>query len=415
MKPSFVAFFSLFIAIAPIAAQSSISGEYTGTATVHEQQVPVHLRLAEIGGKETATLLNSKEESVASTVSFADQHLVITFDYFARTLDGTLANGTFTGTFGTTATRYPVSLTKLNIAEAPKTSATGASIAGEWEIAVHSTKGESAWQLEINQLSPSSIKAVVQRIDGDTGSLYGSYDAATQSYQVSHFIAAGAALYQFKPQPDGTLLVSNLLNSAQTNLVARRPVEARNEKLTAPTDPTQQTTVKDPSKPFVFSYPDISGKQVSNSDPRFDGKVIIVAIGGSWCPNCHDEAPMLESLYKQFHARGLEIVDLSFEEADQLKDPVRLRAFVKRYGITYTVLLAGVPDQLNEKITVANNLNCWPTSFFIGRDGRIREIHAGFAGPANPDAHAALEHDVTQLVETLLNEPVPTHEAVLHQ
>jgi len=57
-----------------------------------------------------------------------------------------------------------------------------------------------------------------------------------------------------------------------------------------------------------------------------------VAIGGSWCPNCHDEAPFLESLYQQFHSRGLEIVSLSFEEADQLKDPARLRAFIARYG-----------------------------------------------------------------------------------
>jgi peroxiredoxin len=254
---------------------------------------------------------------------------------------------------------------------------------------------------------------VIQRIDGDTGSLYGSW--ASGGYRVSHFTAAGPALYSLVPQADGTLLVSNLLRADvndQQNLVARRPAQARAAKLVGPTDPTQQTTVKDPSARFKFSFPDLNGKMVSNTDPQFDGKVVIVAIGGSWCPNCHDEAPFLESLYKQFHSRGLEIVSLSFEEADQLKDPARLRAFIARYGLTYTVLVAGETEQLNEMVPQAVNLNCWPTSFFLGRDGRVREVHAGFAGPANPPAHEALMHEVTELVEQLLAEPVPTQQAL---
>ena len=68
-------------------------------------------------------------------------------------------------------------------------------------------------------------------------------------------------------------------------------------------------------------------------------------ISGSWCPNCHDEAPFLAELYKKYRGKGLEIVTLSFEEADQLANPTRLRAFIANYGIDYTVLLAGEPDQ----------------------------------------------------------------------
>ena len=319
-----------------------------------------------------------------------------------------------TGTFGTAATRYPISLSGRESASGfAKLSAQD--IHGDWEIAVRSAKGESAWQLRVEPTSATAgIKAVIQRIDGDTGSLYGSWTGS--GYRVSHFTAAGPALYTLTPQADGTLLVSNLLRADvndQQNLVARRPAQARAAKLVGPTDPTEQTTVKDPSARFTFSFPDLNGKVVSNTDPQFDGKVVIVAIGGSWCPNCHDEAPFLESLYKEFHGRGLEIVNLSFEEGDQLKDPTRLRAFIARYGVTYTVLVAGDTEQLNKKVPQAVNLNCWPTSFFLGRDGRVREVHAGFAGPANPPAHEALVHEVTELVERLLSEPVPTQNALL--
>ncbi|NYF79544.1 redoxin domain-containing protein [Granulicella arctica] len=392
-------------------AKTHIDGIWQGDATVKGQQVPLTLQITGKGDKLQAALRNGPESSPATSAVLTGNHLVLTFNYFARTLDATLDNGTLTGTFGSTAagaTRIPVQLTTATTKD--PSGNTPPSIDGDWEVEVKSAKGESAWQLRVEQKG-SDLRAVIQRIDGDTGSLYGSGKSGEPIYKVSHFTAAGPALYSFAPQPDGTLLLSNLLNDKQTNLVAHRPAEARKQNLPAPTDPTQQTTLKDPTTPLQFSAPDLSGKLVSSKDVQFDGKVVIVAVGGSWCPNCHDEAPFLESLYKQFHTRGLEIVNLSFEEADQLKDPTRLHAFIQRYGITYTVLLAGEPEQLNEKITQANNLNCWPTSFFIGRDGRVKEIHAGFAGPANPPAHEELTKSVTALVEQLLAEPVPTQNA----
>ena len=410
-------FFASFLLLATSAlAQGPVAGTWVGNATVHGQQVPVRLEISGSGSDLHAALLNGPESSPASSAVFTGNHLLLTFNYYAKTLDATLADGHLTGSFGTAATRYPVSFSSRD----PSTSNSGShaqDINGDWEIAVKSAKGESAWQLRVEPLygHGAEVKAVIQRIDGDTGSLYGSWTGS--AYQISHFTAAGPALYTLTPQADETLLVSNLLRADvndQQNLVARRPAQARAAKLVGPTDPTQQTTVKDPSARFKFSFPDLNGKMVSNTDPQFDGKVVIVAIGGSWCPNCHDEAPFLESLYQQFHSRGLEIVNLSFEDGDQLKDPARLRAFIARYGLTYTVLVAGDTEQLNEKIPQAVNLNCWPTSFFLGRDGRVREVHAGFAGPANPSAHEALMHEVTALVEQLLAEPVPTQNALLH-
>jgi thiol-disulfide isomerase/thioredoxin len=409
-------FVSLLLLATSAVAQNRIAGTWSGNATVHGQQVPVRIEITGNGSDLHAALRNGAESSPASSAVFTGNHLLVTFNYYAKTLDATLSNGNLTGSFGTVATRYPVSLHLGSSGPRERVSPMPTTIDGDWEIAVKSAKGESAWQLHVEHVAPSpEIRAVIQRIDGDTGSLYGdSSDWNGKNLRISHFTAAGPALYSLTPQDDGTLLVSNLLRADindQQNLVARRPAEARAAKLVGPTDPTEQTTVKDPSVPFKFSFPDLNGKVVSNTDPQFDGKVVIVAIGGSWCPNCHDEAPFLESLYKQFHSRGLEIVDLSFEDDDQLKDPARLRAFIAKYGVTYTVLLAGETEQLNEKIPQAVNLNCWPTSFFLGRDGRVKEVHAGFAGPANPQAHEALMHEVTELVERLLAEPIPTQNA----
>ncbi len=426
MPPRMLLLAALVLPSALLPAQQLLGGDYDGSATVRGEQVPLHLRLSGAGATLSGALVNGSELSPASSVSLSGNHLVLDFNYFARTLDLNLSpaanpDGNMTGSFGTATTRYPVTLHHSPTSRtAPLSTAApipAPPITGQWEIQVQSSKGESAWQLGVQpSASDGSVQAVIQRIDGDTGSLFGSWNG--HEYRVGHLSAAGPALYSLTPGPDNTLLVSNLIaaepeKSRQHDLVARRPAAARAQNLPQPTRSTDQTTIKNPGEPFRFSAPDLAGTLVTQSDPRFKGKVVIVAIGGSWCPNCHDEAPFLESLYKQFHSRGLEVVDLSFEEADQLKDPTRLRAFIARYGITYTVLLAGQPDQLNQKLPAAEHLNAWPTSFFLGRDGRVREVHAGFAGPANPTAHRALVTDVTALVEDLLAEPAPTQAASL--
>src|SRR5262249_8620882 len=141
-----------------------------------------------------------------------------------------------------------------------------------------------------------------------------------------------------------------------------------------------------------------------DTDSRFQGKVVLVSITGSWCPNCRDEAPFLVNLYKKYRKQGLELVALSFEEADQLANPTRLRGVIKGYGIECPVLLAGDPDKLTETLPQADNLNSFPTSFLLGRDGKVRAVHAGFPSPASGAFYSEAQRDLTAQVERLLAE-----------
>ena len=103
--------------------------------------------------------------------------------------------------------------------------------------------------------------------------------------------------------------------------------------------------------------------------PQFKGKVVVAIVTGTWCPNCHDEAQYLVQLYKKYRAQGLEIVALDFEEPEQQDELERVKAFIKKYGVEYTYLIAGAPIEMWEKVPQAVNLNTWPATFFIGRDG----------------------------------------------
>jgi peroxiredoxin len=416
IRKSFAVFaFIVAVAIAHgrLTAQQ-LPQHWSGVATINGQRVPVHINLSRTAadGQINGSFVNGEETTASSSGQLNGDHLILNFAYYARVLEGDFKDDAFTGTYGgARGEPAPLELYADNTPRAAITppDAHVRAIRGDWEIAVKSPKGESAWTLRVAPARGSGqIKAAILRIDGDTGGLYGAFDAASGEYKVGHFNASGGALYSIKPQPDGTLVVTNLLRDGQ-QWTARRPEEARKENLAPPTKTTEQTGVVDPTKPLRFSAPNLDGVTVSSSDPQFKGKVVIVALGGSWCPNCHDEAPFLVDLYNRYHARGLEIVDISFEEEDQLKNPQRLRAFQARYHIPYTVLLGGTPSQVNEKIPQGKNLNCWPTSFFIGRDGLVRETHAGFSSPATGAAYIQLKAETDALVEKLLVQKSSAH------
>src|SRR6516225_145847 len=82
----------------------------------------------------------------------------------------------------------------------------------------------------------------------------------------------------------------------------------------------------------------------------------------------------------------------------------RARAFVKKYGIEYPYLIAGAPAEVSEKVPQAVNLNTWPATFFIGHDGLVKKIHAGFAAPASGEFHRQLKEEFTATIERLLAE-----------
>ena len=389
------------VAIAPAAVAQSLDGLWDATITFNGQAIPFRLQIAGEGPNLKGWLFNGEDKVVASGASFQNGSLVLNFDSYAAKLEAKLQDGELVGQYGPMLKKtYPVTAQRHK-AE-PSSSASAPSINGLWEVAVKSSKGEQAWRLIVQQKSASNVSAAILRVDGDTGALTGGYKDG--KFVLSHFSGGRPALMVLTPGADGTLAIDMTDLHGTSQLSATRPDVARAKGLAPPTDPDHHTTVKDASQPFQFSAPDLNGKIVSNTDARFQGKVVLVNVTGSWCPNCHDEAPFLAELYRKYHSQGLEVVALSFEEEDQLKNPARLRAFMKEYGIDYTVLLGGTPDERDAKLTQPVNLNSWPTTFFLGRDGRVRFVHAGFPGPASGELYRQAAHEFYSQVESLLAE-----------
>ena len=172
--------------------------------------------------------------------------------------------------------------------------------------------------------------------------------------------------------------------------------------------PTEVT--KADSAPFVFAFPDLDGRVLRSDDPRFRGKVLVVDIFGTWCPTCHEAAPVLTELYRTRQARGLEMVGLAYEvSGDPAIDGALVRRYRDKFGIPFPLLLAGTNDVEAAAATQPQleGFTAFPTTLFIGRDGRVRKVHAGFYGPATGAQHEALVQEFARTVDALLAEPAP--------
>lgn len=121
--------------------------------------------------------------------------------------------------------------------------------------------------------------------------------------------------------------------------------------------------------------------------PATTGKVVLVDFWASWCAPCKASFPMMAKLQKDYVARGLVIVAVSVDEK-----PAAAVAFAKKLAPTFPT----VHDR-TQKLVTAVVAPTMPTSYLIGRDGRVRFRHEGFHGDVT-------ERELRKEIETLLAE-----------
>ena len=396
-SPVVVALVLHMAACAPASERPSFAGRWDATVRVNDLEIPFLFEIAEDGRTMHGAFFNGELMIRSTSGRFENGTLSLAFDQYASRIEATYENGQLEGQY-VRGSRRPYPFRARPATQSDVATADAPSIAGVWTIPTESSKGEKAWRFIVRQTG-ATVSGAILRVDGDTGNLTGSYRDGR--FVMSHFSGARPLLLEVTLEEDDTL---RLVQNRRRELVAVRSDSARAAELDQPTDPSRHTTVVDPDEPFRFSFPDLEGRVVTNEDARFDGKVVLVSITGSWCPNCHDEAPFLSTLYRTYRDLGLEIVAFSFEQEDQLADPTRLRAFIALYELDYTFLLAGVPDELSAKVPQAVNLNAVPTTFLLGRDGRVRAVHAGFPSPASGSFYTDVIDEITSQVEALLAE-----------
>jgi peroxiredoxin len=286
-------------------------------------------------------------------------------------------------------------------ADASRSNVSQSDVSGRWAVNFVDSSGPP--EVAVGEFSQSHdvITGTFLTTTGDHRFLAGQVKG--DEVFLSTFDGAHVFLYKAKIVADG-----KLDGDFWSGMAYHEKWNAKRDAAAQLPDAYKLTAMRAGVKRFDFAFPDLSGKTVSSSDPQFRGKVLIVALAGSWCPNCHDEAAFLSPLYKDYRGKGLEIVSLMFEHfGDFPRAAEATQRFRQHYGIEYTTLIAGISDKDDaaKKLPMLQSFVAFPTTVFIDRKGNVRKIHTGYSGPATGDHYIQFVSEVKATLDQLLAEP----------
>jgi thiol-disulfide isomerase/thioredoxin len=163
------------------------------------------------------------------------------------------------------------------------------------------------------------------------------------------------------------------------------------------------TKLKREGESIDFTFPDATGKAISINN--YAGKVKIVQIMGTWCPNCRDETNFLINYLKRKPSEKLAVVALAFERNAE-NAATQVATYKQKMAVPYDVLVAGTTtdkDEAAKSLKWLDKVVAYPTLLFIDKNNKVRRIHTGFDGPAT-SKHAEFTAEFENYVEKMLRE-----------
>jgi thiol-disulfide isomerase/thioredoxin len=114
----------------------------------------------------------------------------------------------------------------------------------------------------------------------------------------------------------------------------------------------------------------------------YRGKVVYLDFWASWCGPCQQSFPFMNALQSKYADKGLVVVAVNVDTARD--DALR---FLKQVPAQFKVAYDPKGQAAQQYA-----LKGMPSSFLIGRDGKLLSLHTGF----NNNAREQIEHAVEQ-------------------
>lgn len=389
---------NVLLLLAALAAPPDLVGPWRAALALEGGSLPFIMVMDTSGGELRGRLCNANSCDAFSAVIAQGDSVRFEMADYAAVIRATWSGDSLVGSYSNVGNRGPRVIPFHAARGTWPAAPTPASLAGTWD-AIFVSGARTSPRVLVFQDAANAMQGTIVSSTGDYGVFSGHGTA--DSFALAHF--DGSFVYLVTGALDGDTLrgVFHAGLRTQTSFTAVR--STGKPHLQESTSLTQADT----TAPFTFSFPEASGGLVSSRDPRFRDKVVLVDIFGTWCPTCHGAAPVLVQLWHDYHDRGLEIVGLAYEvSGDTAIDGALVRRYREKFAIPFPLLLAGVNlvEETAATLPQLRGFTSYPTSVFIGRDGRVRKVYAGFHGPVTGAMHERQVQEYRNIIERLLEE-----------
>jgi thiol-disulfide isomerase/thioredoxin len=350
------------------------------------------------------TVINGSEEIAMAPPKVTGDSLTVSFPYFnsalifsvdsRKLLKGYWKNYdkvNYTIPFSATASRK-----NNRFPTQTKKSTTLPQVEGRWEVSFSAGKDSEYPGVGIFEQNEEVVTGTFLTETGDYRFLAGN--RTTDSLYLSCFDGTHAFLFKAKFTDSGLTGSFNSGSHWKSNWIA-----SRNDTIELKSPETLTYLKKDST--VSFELMDLKGQPAYFPNESTKGKVTIIQIMGTWCPNCLDETMYYKKLYDRYHNQGLEVISVCYEVGATFDSQVEsIERLKNKLNLDFTFLVGGDAKKslASQHFNMLNEIISFPTSIFIGRDGEVKRVHTGFNGPGTGDVYTSYMEKTNALIESLL-------------
>lgn len=377
-----------------------ITGIWRAVLLTPGGELPFNMEINYVKQQPVIHIINGKEKMEVNEIAMRNDSLIIRLPLYDSEIHAAISEKELNG--------YWINLSRKNKPSLPFKAEAGKDfrfvpcntslhLPEKWSMIFSPDTKDSSAAAGIIHQQGSIVHTAILTPSGDYRFLEGTL--CNDSLFLSYF--DGAFAYLFKAKISG----NHLQGMFYAGNHWQEKFEAVADANASLPDPYSLTFMKDRNAPFSFDALRTDSTLFHFPDKKLEGKVVLVEIMGTWCPNCMDEAAFLSEFSKRYQNKDVVIIGLAFEKTnDFAKATDNINRMRKRFNTSYEILIGGTLENVKEKLSMFNKFNGYPTTVFIDKKGKVRQIYTGFNGPATGAYYEKTKDDFINLTHQLLEE-----------
>jgi len=378
------------------------TGKWRGEITVQNNRIPFNFEVLKNKGTYKINLINGDEVLEIDDINIIGDSLFFNMHIFDISIKAKIKNDSLTGNYTKNYAQDYILPFKAVYGKGSRFDYVISShdFNGIWETTFVTKEGKETPAIGIFKAENDILKGTFLTKTGD----YRYLDGYTNKDTMFLYTFDGNHIYKFKAFKQNDSLLRGEYWSGKTGY--KTFVSRKNKHAKLP-NANELTYLKEGYDKIEFSFPGLDGSQISLNDEKYQNKVVILQILGTWCPNCMDETKFYAGWYRKNKDEGVEIIGLAYENKPDFEyAKKRVLTMKEKLNVDYDFVIAGTSStkSASASLPMLHKVISFPTSIIIDKKGNVRRIHTGFNGPATGIYYEEFVDDFNSFIKQLTEE-----------